>query len=56
MENTGSAPDSGADTPSQTPETRSHGSSAENGTGTAAKKRRRGSRGGKNRKKPTGEG
>jgi len=56
MENTGSAPDSGADTPSQTPETRSQGAPAENGTGTAAKKRRRGSRGGKNRKKPTGDG
>ena len=54
MENTGSAPDSGAETPTQNPTPDASGSPATNGAGNAAKKRRRGSRGGKNRKKPTG--
>ena len=56
MDNNGSAPDSGAGTPQGRPV--DNGSTGTNGNasgGGGAPKRRRGSRGGKNRKKPAGQ-
>ena len=63
MDNTGSAPDAGADTPvipgqGNAPTEKSSADDRAEGQSqsAAAKKRRRGSRGGKNRKKPSGQG
>jgi ribonuclease E len=56
MDNNGSGPDSGADTPHSRPVDNGTGRSPDGSAGGAARKRRRGSRGGKNRKKPTGQG
>ena len=56
MDNNGSGPDSGADTPLSRPVDNGTGRSPDGSAGGAARKRRRGSRGGKNRKKPTGQG
>ena len=56
MDNNGSGPDSGADTPLSRPVDNGPGGSPDGSAGGAARKRRRGSRGGKNRKKPTGQG
>ena len=56
MDNYGSGPDSGADTPLSRPVDNGSGGSPDGSAGGAARKRRRGSRGGKNRKKPTGQG
>ena len=55
MDNNGSGPDSGADTPLSRPVDNGTGRSPDGSAGGAARKRRRGSRGGKNRKKPTGQ-
>jgi ribonuclease E len=55
MDNNGSGPDSGADTPHSRPVDNGTGRSPDGSAGGAARKRRRGSRGGKNRKKPTGQ-
>jgi ribonuclease E len=55
MDNNGSGPDSGADTPLSRPVDNGPGGSPDGSAGGAARKRRRGSRGGKNRKKPTGQ-
>ena len=56
MDNNGSGPDSGADTPLSRPVDNGPGGSPDGSAGGAARKRRRGSRGGKNRKKPAGQG
>ena len=56
MDNNGSGPDSGADTPRSRPVDNGPGGGPDGSAGGAARKRRRGSRGGKNRKKPTGQG
>ncbi len=55
MDNNGSGPDSGADTPLSRPVDNGTGGSPDGSAGGAARKRRRGSRGGKNRKKPAGQ-
>ena len=57
MENTGSAPDAGAESRLNPAAENSSGSSSDAADqAAAAKRRRRGSRGGKNRKKPAGQG
>ena len=56
MDNNGSGPDSGADTPLSRPVDNGSGGGSDGPAGGAARKRRRGSRGGKNRKKPAGQG
>ena len=56
MDNTGSAPDAGAETPFTSASENSQAGGPENTQSAAARKRRRGSRGGKNRKKPAGQG
>ena len=55
MDNNGSGPDSGADTPLSRPVDNGTGGSPDGSAGGAARKRRRGNRGGKNRKKPAGQ-
>jgi ribonuclease E len=54
MDNNGSAPDSGADTPQRRPVDNGSGGGTGNGSA-GGQKRRRGSRGGKNRKRPAGQ-